>query len=257
MRLSPFVSGDCDTLDLLPELYTEEAREFVSIYLEAERITVETINRKRIKGHVDYGQVAALNRIQNVLGQMEDDRWSYSPLKITEKHRPDTKLHPEGYSNAQAHIGFHDCHATMRVMVMTLLGEDDLKARLMIRAIAVCKALGSSMDSAGNLFREYCRDHGFEDDSSKIRPSEREDYRRRILSFGKQCSNAAMLYRDPGHDLLVADFDEYFDLQQARPDLAPKTFQTFQRHKMKNSEKYQEWKKFIGEVIGARRRAGE
>jgi hypothetical protein len=40
----------------------------------------------------------------------------------------------------------------------------------------------------------------------------------------------------------LRDYREWEDLQMALGDKAPKTFQTFQKHKLANNKKYKEWK---------------
>lgn len=52
------------------------------LFLRTEREIINVINRKRGAGHVDYAEVAALERIQRILQSMVDESWAYVPTMI-------------------------------------------------------------------------------------------------------------------------------------------------------------------------------
>ena len=60
----------------------KELEKLVSIYLRAETAIINEIGRLRSQGLVDYHAVAALERVQAILRQMESDCWEYVPKMI-------------------------------------------------------------------------------------------------------------------------------------------------------------------------------
>ena len=60
----------------------KELETLVSIYLRAETAIINEIGRLRSQGLVDYHAVAALERVQAILRQMESDCWEYVPKMI-------------------------------------------------------------------------------------------------------------------------------------------------------------------------------
>lgn len=59
-----------------------ELDKLISIYLKAETDIINEIARLRARGLVDYHAVAALERVQAILNQMQTDSWEYVPKMI-------------------------------------------------------------------------------------------------------------------------------------------------------------------------------
>ncbi|WP_333648020.1 phage minor capsid protein [Lacrimispora sp.] len=69
------------------------------LFLKTEQRLVAEINRKRSQEYVDYAEVAALNRTQQILQEMVDDSWGYVPAMI-EKIFYKSEAAANGYKNA-------------------------------------------------------------------------------------------------------------------------------------------------------------
>ncbi len=69
------------------------------LYLRTEQRLVAEINRKRQAGYVDYAEVAALNRVQQILRDMVDECWAYVP-KMVETIFYRSEAAANGYRNA-------------------------------------------------------------------------------------------------------------------------------------------------------------
>ncbi|WP_024348023.1 phage minor capsid protein [Lacrimispora indolis] len=69
------------------------------LFLKTERRLIAEINRKRSQEYVDYAEVAALNRTQQILQEMVDESWSYVPAMI-EKIFYKSEAAANGYKNA-------------------------------------------------------------------------------------------------------------------------------------------------------------
>lgn len=89
-----------------------ELARLIRIYLKAESDIINEIGRLRSQGLVDYHAVAALERVQKILRQMEDDSWTYVPRMIEAQfyvHHPAVRAipgesiekHRAAYLNAQ------------------------------------------------------------------------------------------------------------------------------------------------------------
>ena len=52
------------------------------LFLRTEQEIINVINHKRSVGHVDYAEVAALERVQEILQNMIDLSWAYIPAMI-------------------------------------------------------------------------------------------------------------------------------------------------------------------------------
>ena len=52
------------------------------LFLRTERQIINEITRKRAAGYVDYAEVAALERVQQILQNMQDECWEYVPEMI-------------------------------------------------------------------------------------------------------------------------------------------------------------------------------
>ena len=74
------------------------------IYLRAEQQILKEITRKRNLGLVDYSEVAALQRVQQILRNMTTEAEEYAPVMIKMQFytRNDFPSAPQGYANAAA-----------------------------------------------------------------------------------------------------------------------------------------------------------
>ena len=109
-----------------------ELKKLVSLFLKAETDIINTIGRLRSAGNVDYAQVAALERVQAILRQLENDAWTYSRPMIEKQFyvaHPEarrvegetTKKHLRGYLNA-AELTTEQ-YAIIDQLVANLMGE--------------------------------------------------------------------------------------------------------------------------------------
>lgn len=109
-----------------------ELKKLVSLFLKAETDIINTIGRLRSAGNVDYAQVAALERVQAILRQLENDAWTYSRPMIEKQFyvaHPEArriegetaKKHLRGYLNAGALTA--EQHAIIDQLVANLMGE--------------------------------------------------------------------------------------------------------------------------------------
>ena len=69
------------------------------LFLRTERRLISEINRKRTNGYVDYAEVAALKRTQQILQEMVDESWAYVPSMI-ESIFYRSEAAANGYANA-------------------------------------------------------------------------------------------------------------------------------------------------------------
>ncbi|WP_313184875.1 phage minor capsid protein [Lacrimispora sp.] len=69
------------------------------LFLKTEQRLIAEINRKRSQGYVDYAEMAALNRTQQILQEMVDESWSYVPAMI-ENIFYKSEAAANGYKNA-------------------------------------------------------------------------------------------------------------------------------------------------------------
>lgn len=110
----------------------KELEKLVSIFLKAETDIINEIGRLRSQGNVDYHAVAALERVQAILRQMENESWEYVPrmvekmfyVRIPEARRIEgetVEKHRRGYLNASVLSG--EQHAIVDQLVSSLMGE--------------------------------------------------------------------------------------------------------------------------------------
>ena len=80
------------------------AKRLQLIYTKAEQSIIREITRKRTLGLVDYADVTALNRVQEILRNMVDESGEYIPIAIKDPFYKagDFESAPYGYYNAQA-----------------------------------------------------------------------------------------------------------------------------------------------------------
>ena len=92
-----------------------ELRRMIELFLKAETDIINEISRLRSRGLVDYHATAALERVQAILRELEDDCWTYAPRMIEmqfyvnhpEARKPldvpeTPEKHLRGYQNAFA-----------------------------------------------------------------------------------------------------------------------------------------------------------
>ena len=109
----------------------KELEKLIAIFLKSETDIINEIGRLRSLGNVDYHAVAALNRVQAILKQMETDSWEYVP-KMVEKQFyarvPEARKilepvekHISGYANAEALTATQ--YSIIDRLVTNLMGE--------------------------------------------------------------------------------------------------------------------------------------
>lgn len=97
---------------LIPGAPERELRKLIELYLKAETDIINEIGRLRSLGLVDYHAVAALERVQAILRELEDDCWTYVPRMIETQfyvRRPERNRNPgetpekhlQAYQNAR------------------------------------------------------------------------------------------------------------------------------------------------------------
>ena len=87
-----------------PEPGDIKAAKLRQIYMKAENDIIRELTRKRNLGLVDYSEVAALERVQEILQNMQDEANEYIPQMVAEKFYTanDLPSAPQGYYNAEA-----------------------------------------------------------------------------------------------------------------------------------------------------------
>lgn len=109
-----------------------ELEKLVALFLRAETAIINEIGRLRSMGNADYGVVAALERVQAILRQMESDAWTYAPKMIEKQFyvsHPEARRiqgesltkHIRAYNNAAALTA--EQHAIIDQLVANLMGE--------------------------------------------------------------------------------------------------------------------------------------
>ena len=109
-----------------------ELEKLIALFLRAETDIINEIGRLRSEGLIDYHAVAALERVQAILREMENDAWEYAPPMIEKQFYarvPEARKilgetvekHIRGYENAAALTG--EQHAVVDQLVANLMGE--------------------------------------------------------------------------------------------------------------------------------------
>lgn len=95
-----------------------------NLFLRTEQELIREITRKRAVGHVEYAEVAALERVQKILQNMVDTSWSYVPVMI-EKIFYHSDKDAAGYTNARTITGMRSVTqiAIMEQLANNLQGE--------------------------------------------------------------------------------------------------------------------------------------
>lgn len=110
----------------------QELEKLIAVFLRAETAIINEIGRLRSEGLIDYGAVAALERVQAILRKMENDAWTYSRLAIEKQFytaHPEARRvpgesitkHIRAYNNAAALTA--EQHAIADQLVANLMGE--------------------------------------------------------------------------------------------------------------------------------------
>ena len=110
----------------------KELQKLIQIFLKAETAIINEIGRLRSQGLIDYSVVAALERVQAILRQMENDSWEWAPkaiekmfyVRVPEARRIEGETpekHLRGYLNASTLTG--EQHAIVDQLVASLMGE--------------------------------------------------------------------------------------------------------------------------------------
>ncbi len=100
--------------------------EDVTVYLrilfaKTEDELIKEILRKRDKEYVDYAEVAALERVQQILQNMVDESWAYVPAMIEKIFYKGLEKHAAGYANARSLTAAQT--TVVRRLANNLLGE--------------------------------------------------------------------------------------------------------------------------------------
>ena len=109
-----------------------ELEKLIALFLRAETAIINEIGRLRSMGDADYHVVAALERVQAILRQLESDAWTYSRLAIEKQFytaHPEARRvqgesltkHIRAYNNAAALTA--EQHAIIDQLVANLMGE--------------------------------------------------------------------------------------------------------------------------------------
>lgn len=110
----------------------QELEKLIAVFLRAETAIINEIGRLRSSGLADYGAVAALERVQAILRQMESDAWTYVPQMVEKQFytaHPEARRvpgesitkHIRAYNNAAALTA--EQHAIVDQLVANLMGE--------------------------------------------------------------------------------------------------------------------------------------
>lgn len=110
----------------------QELEKLIAVFLRAETAIINEIGRLRSGGLADYGAVAALERVQAILRQMESDAWAYSRPMVEKQFyvaHPEARRikgetvhkHLMGYLNAGRLTS--EQHAIVDQLVANLMGE--------------------------------------------------------------------------------------------------------------------------------------
>lgn len=111
-----------------------------NLFLRTEQELIREITRKRAAGHVEYAEVAALDRVQKILQNMVDTSWSYVPVMI-EKIFYHSDKDAAGYTNARTITG---TRSVTQIAIMEQLANN-LQGELMEMA-------GTAKRSVENVF---------------------------------------------------------------------------------------------------------
>lgn len=166
----------------------KELEKLIAIFLRAETAIINEIGRLRSQGLVDYHAIAALNRIQAILKQMETDCWEYVPKMVEQqfyvrvpearKILEPVEKHVRGYENAEALTATQ--YSIIDRLVTNLMGEiveasgtaqntlqnaligrtqGDIFRRVTLGTLAQTQAMGKGAQKAANdIFQALARE---------------------------------------------------------------------------------------------------
>ena len=167
-----------------------ELERLIRLYLKAENNIINEIGRLRSRGLVDYHAVAALERVQAILRQLEADDWEYVPRLVEAQfyvRRPDARAvpgetvekHRAGYLNAKTLTSTQtdivqrltmnlmgqltDAHSTVLAGLQSaLLGrtEPDIYRRVGLEQVAAQQAAGRGINQSVPAFVDALRREG-------------------------------------------------------------------------------------------------
>lgn len=211
----------------------KELQKLIAIFLRAETAIINEIGRLRSQGLVDYHVVAALERVQAILRQMENDSWEYVPqmvekmfyVRVPEARRivgETAAKHAAGYQNAALLTG--EQHAVVDMLVMNLMGEitdasmtamatlqsalvgrvePDIYRRVGLEQVALRQATGQGVYKQLPGFVEALRREGVTAFVDKAgRHWSLHTYCSMVSrTTSRQAEVLAVLTADPGHDL--------------------------------------------------------
>lgn len=210
-----------------------ELEELIALFLRAETAIINEIGRLRSLGLVDYHAVAALERVQAILRQLESDCWEYVPKMIEKQFYvrvPEARKilgetagkHAAGYANAAALTGGQ--HAVVDKLVMNLMGEitdgnitvmstlqsaligrvePDIYRRTGLEQVAGMQAMGRGVNASVPGFVEALRRDGVTAFVDKAgRNWSLHTYGAMVCrTTSRQAEVLAVLTADEGHDL--------------------------------------------------------
>lgn len=215
----------------------KELEKLISIYLRAETAIINEIGRLRSQGLVDYHAVAALERVQAILRQMESDCWEYVPRMIEKQFYarvpearkalevPETAAkHAAGYANAAVLTG--EQHAIVDQLVAALMGEitdasmtvmatlqsaligrvePDVYRRVGLEQVATQQAVGRGVNASVPAFVQALRREGVRAFTDKAgRNWSLHTYcTMASRTTSRQAEVLAVLTADPEHDLYM------------------------------------------------------
>lgn len=215
----------------------KELEKLVSIYLRAETAIINEFGRLRSQGLVDYHAVAALERVQAILRQMESDCWEYVPkmiekqfyVRVPEARKalevPETAAkHAAGYANAAVLTG--EQHAIVDRLAANLMGEitdasmtvmatlqsalfgrvePDVYRRVGLEQVAAQQAAGRGVNASVPAFVQALRREGVRAFTDKAgRDWSLHTYCTMVSrTTSRQAEVLAVLTADPEHDLYM------------------------------------------------------
>lgn len=192
------------------------------LFLRTEQRLIAEINRKRHQGYVDYAEVAALNRVQQILRDMVDECWLYVP-KMIETIFYRSEAAANGYRNAagltatQLNIveqlssnllgDITDAAETAEKHIETVfqigrLEEGRLREEA-LKEVAQQQAAGYGSGKAAKELSRKLQEHDLTAFIDKAgRKWSLQDYCNMVTrTTARQAEISAILTADPGHDL--------------------------------------------------------
>lgn len=134
---------------VLPPDEAKAIAKLQQLYLKTERKLINEITRKRSLKLVDYAEVAALERVQRILGEMQSESFKYVPLMVETIFQGVNKKDTAGYENARTLTTAQT--ATSQILVNNLLGQVMEAAAMAQKSAEKWLALGRL---EGDEFRE-------------------------------------------------------------------------------------------------------